>query len=129
MSFTLVLINIRIVLYTTVFQNLLDIGIYMTSIEHYDLLLLAIKNSNVLSSSQKEILIHLLQFKEGLPMSDLVELMGQSKQTLFLKVKKLLDRGFVLREKDMVFMYKVNQQKMSTLLENYQQLQNYKVLK
>ena len=79
MSFTLVLINIRIVLYTTVFQNLLDIGIYMTSIEHYDLLLLAIKNSNVLSSSQKEILIHLLQFKEGLPMSDLVELMGQSK--------------------------------------------------
>ena len=129
MRFTLVLINIRIVLYTTVFQNLLDIGIYMTSIEHYDLLLLAIKNSNVLSSSQKEILIHLLQFKEGLPMSDLVELMGQSKQTLFLKVKKLLDRGFVLREKDMVFMYKVNQQKMSTLLENYQQLQNYKVLK
>ena len=129
MSFTLVLINIRIVLYTTVFQNLLDIGIYMTSIEHYDLLLLAIKNSNVLSSSQKEILIHLLQFKEGLPMSDLVELMGQSKQTLFLKVKKLLDRGFVLREKDMVFMYKVNQQKMSTLLENYQQLQNHKVLK
>jgi predicted transcriptional regulator len=101
----------------------------MTSIEHYDLLLLAIKNSNVLSSSQKEILIHLLQFKEGLPMSDLVELMGQSKQTLFLKVKKLLDRGFVLREKDMVFMYKVNQQKMSTLLENYQQLQNHKVLK
>lgn len=129
MSFTLVLFNIRIVLYTTVFQNLLDIEIYMTSIEHYDLLLLAIKNSNVLSSSQKEILIHLHQFKEGLSMSDLVELMGQSKQTLFLKVKKLLDRGFVLREKDMVFMYKVNQQKMSTLLENYQQLQNHKVLK
>ena len=96
---------------------------------HSNLLPLAIKESSIVSKGQKEILLNILQFEDGLAMSDLVNIMKQSKQTLFLKVKKLLDRGFVLREKDMVFMYKVNQQKMSTLLENYQQLQNHKVLK
>ena len=38
---------------------------------------------------------------------------------LVLKVKKLLDRGFITREKDMVYLYKLHKGKMTSILENH----------
>ncbi len=98
----------------------------MNLIKHYHLLPLAIKESSVVSKGQKEILLNILQFEDGLAMSDLVNIMKQSKQTLFLKVRKLLDRDFIIREKEMVYMYKVNPKKMTEILEHYLLIQEKK---
>ncbi len=62
----------------------------MTLLETHNLLLEAINNSKVLSTGQKKIMINLLQFDKGVPISVLIELMGQSKQALYFNVKKLL---------------------------------------
>lgn len=99
---------------------------FMTSVLSNELLPFAIKDSNLLSKGQKEIVLLLLQFEEGITMNDLMKLMSQSKQTLFLKVKKLLDRGFVTREKDMVYLYKLHKGKMTSILENHLLMQDKK---
>ncbi|MCP5363443.1 MAG: helix-turn-helix transcriptional regulator [Rickettsiaceae bacterium] len=98
----------------------------MTLLETHNLLLEAINNSKVLSTGQKKIMINLLQFDKGVPISVLIELMGQSKQALYFNVKKLLARGFITREKEMVFIYQVNKEKILELLESYIQLQKAK---
>ena len=100
----------------------------MNLIKHYHLLPLAIKESSVVSKGQKEILLNILQFEDGLAMSDLVNIMKQSKQTLFLKMKKLVDRDFLIREKEMVYMYKVNPKKMMEILEHYLLIQEKKII-
>lgn len=98
----------------------------MTLLETHNLLLEAINNSKVLSTGQKKIMINLLQFDKAVPISVLIELMGQSKQALYFNVKKLLARGFITREKEMVFIYQVNKEKILELLESYIQLQKAK---
>ena len=98
----------------------------MTLLETHNLLLEAINNSKVLSTGQKKIMINLLQFDKGVPISVLIELMGQSKQALYFNVKKLLARGFITREKEMVFINQVNKEKILELLESYIQLQKAK---
>ena len=98
----------------------------MTLLETDNLLLEAIKNSKILSTGQKKIIINLLQFDKGAPIAVLIELMGQSKQALYFNVKKLLARGFITREKEMVFVYKVNKEKILEILESYMQLQKAK---
>jgi len=98
----------------------------MTLLETHNLLLEAINNSKVLSTGQKKIMINLLQFDKGVPISVLIELMRQSKQALYFNVKKLLARGFITREKEMVFIYQVNKEKILELLESYLQLQKAK---
>ena len=98
----------------------------MALLETHSLLLEAINNSKVLSTGQKKIMINLLQFDKGVPISVLIELMGQSKQALYFNVKKLLARGFITREKEMVFIYQVNKEKILELLESYIQLQKAK---
>jgi predicted transcriptional regulator len=79
----------------------------------------AIRGYNLLPKGQKDILIKLLDFEEGITMQDLVNIMNQSKQTLFLKVKKLLDKQFIIREKDMVYIYKINSSKMLSILDRH----------
>lgn len=98
----------------------------MTLLETHSLLLEAINNSRVLSIGQKKIMVNLLQFDKGVPISVLIELMGQSKQALYFNIKKLLARGFIIREKEMVFIYQVNKEKILELLESYIQLQKAK---
>jgi predicted transcriptional regulator len=71
-------------------------------------------------------MVNLLQFDKGVPISVLIELMGQSKQALYFNIKKLLARGFIIREKEMVFIYQVNKEKILELLESYIQLQKAK---
>jgi predicted transcriptional regulator len=95
-------------------------------LETYTLLPEAINKSRMLSTGQKKIIISLLQFDQGAPMSTLVELMGQSKQALYFNVKKLLARGFITREKEMVFVYTINKEKILGLLESHMQLQKAK---
>jgi len=98
----------------------------MTFIKSYELLPSVIKESTLLSKAQKELMLILLEFENGITMSELEIITAQSKQTLFLKIRKLLDRGFIVREKDMVFIYKINQSKMLSILTNYQLIQNNK---
>ena len=84
----------------------------------------AIRGYNLLPTGQKDILIKLLDFEEGITMQDLVNIMNQSKQALFLKVKKLLDKQFIIREKDMVYIYKINSSKMLSILDRHNTLKS-----
>ena len=85
--------------------------------EQYEPLIDAIREYNLLPRGQKDILIKLLGFEEGITMQDLVNITNQSKQTLFLKVKNLLDKEFITREKDMVYIYKINHSKILSILD------------
>jgi DNA-binding MarR family transcriptional regulator len=100
--------------------------IFMSLIEKYDLLKESIECSALLSSGQKKILIHLAQFEKGVAMSVLVDLMGQSKQALYFNVKKLLERGFISRERGMVYVYRISEDKITDLIESYKQLKKAK---
>jgi DeoR/GlpR family transcriptional regulator of sugar metabolism len=93
----------------------------MTFLEKNPLLLDAIESSKLLSSGQKKILHILVQFDTGIPISQLMELMVSSKQTIHFNMKKLLQREYVLREREMVYIYKVNQNKILEILERHKQ--------
>lgn len=93
----------------------------MTSLEKNIELKRAIASSNLLSKGQKKILEHLSGFDHGASMSELMELMNLSKQALYFNVKKLLDRGFISRKKILVYVYQLNDQKMSEIVTTYKQ--------
>jgi len=81
----------------------------------------AINDSALLSVGQKIILSSLVKFDIGMPISQIMELTNLTKQTVHFNLKKLLERGYVSRTKDMFFLYKVEQNKMEELLERYNQ--------
>ena len=93
----------------------------MTFLERHPSLPQAIESSKILSDGQKKLLTILVQFDAGVPISQIMELMNSSKQTIHFNMKKLLKRGYVLREKEMVFIYKANQSKMVEILEREDQ--------
>lgn len=93
----------------------------MTFLERNPLLPYAIENSKLLSNGQKKILNILVQFDTGIPISQIMELMNSSKQTIHFNMKKLLQRHYVLREREMVFVYKVNQSKVLEISEREEQ--------
>jgi predicted DNA-binding protein YlxM (UPF0122 family) len=98
----------------------------MTLSEDYKLLPKVIEDSKILSIGQKKILKNVIEFDHGVSMSVLVELTHQSKQALFLNIKKLVARGFLLRQKEMVYIYKINKEKMLELIDTYNKIQNTK---
>lgn len=79
----------------------------------------AINSSNLLSGGQKIILNSLVKFDVGIPIAQIMNLTSLSKQTVHFNLKKLLERGYVLRTKDMFFLYKVDNKKMEELLDRY----------
>lgn len=82
----------------------------------------AINSSNLLSGGQKIILHSLIKFNVGIPISQIMALTNLSKQTAHFNLKKLLERGYITRTKEMFFLYKVDEIKMGELLERYNQI-------
>lgn len=101
----------------------------MTFLEQNPLLPEAINNSKLLSAGQKKILSVLIQFDTGIPISQLMELMNSSKQSIHFNMKKLLQREYVLREREMVYVYKVNQKKLVEIVEREKQVRQAVMLK
>ena len=98
----------------------------MISPEDRMLLSKSIESSRILSTGQKKILKNIIKFEHGIAMSTLVELMNQYKQALFSNIKKLVERGFLIRQKEMVYIYKANEEKMIEIINTYKKIQENK---
>jgi len=99
----------------------------MSFSERYKDLSLAINNSPIVSAGQKKILNILVEFEKGIPMSRLSDLTGASKQALYFNIKRLLERELIVRERKIVYIYKVNEPKIVEILDSY--IENKKYLK
>ena len=100
----------------------------MSFIKRYPNILEAIENSRTLSKGQKSILKVLAQCEKGLPTTSLMKIIGvSSRQGIHSNIKKLLDREFVVRKKENVYVYEVNEHKMLDIIETYNQVQEIKI--
>jgi DNA-binding MarR family transcriptional regulator len=89
----------------------------------------AIDDSGLLSSSQKNILKYIVSFdpKRGVPASSIMEYTQISKQAVNFSLQQLIKRNFISRKKDRVFVYTVNQIRLSELLEDYKKKKSLKI--
>lgn len=93
----------------------------MTFLEQNPLLIEAINSSSLLSDGQQQILKILVQFDVGIPIAQIMALTNLSKQTIHFNIKKLMERQYVMREKEMVYIYKANRDKIFEIIERYNQ--------
>ena len=98
----------------------------MTLLQDYPNSTHLIEKSTILSNGQKLILNVLLRLDSGVAMSHIMLLTNSSKQSLHFNMKKLLGKGYVKREREMVFLYKLNKNKVLELLKMEEELTNYK---
>ena len=86
-----------------------------------NIILKAIHSSGLLSKSQKSILQYIVSFdlNRGVTASAIMNHMQITKQAVNFSLKELIKRNFVIRSKDRVFIYKVNQNKLEEILEDY----------
>ena len=94
----------------------------MSFTKRYPVILEAIEDSGMLSKGQKLILKTIVQCEQGLPSTSLMKILELSRQGLYFNIKKLFDRGFLIREKDSVYVYKVNEHKMIDIVETHNQI-------
>lgn len=89
----------------------------------------AIETSNLLSKSQKNILKYIVSFnlQRGVTATDIIEFMNISKQAVNFSLQQLIKRNFITRYRDKVFIYKINKDKLSELLEDYQNKKHLKI--
>ena len=81
----------------------------------------AIQDTDMLSSCQKKVLSIICDSNYPLSTSSILDVMGTSKQAIHFSITKLLERGFVEREKDRVFVYHPNKTRIIELVERYNQ--------
>ena len=79
----------------------------------------AIQDADILSSGQKKVLNIICDSDYPVSAAAMLDLMGTSKQAVHFSVKKLLERNFIIREKDRVFVYKPNKERIIELLDRY----------
>lgn len=79
----------------------------------------AINNSDILSTGQKNILNTICASDYPMPAKSIEKAMGFTKQTIHMSLKGLLARDFIVKEKDGVFVYKLNPKRVLELIERY----------
>ena len=89
----------------------------------------AIDTSGLLSRSQKGILKYIVSFdlERGVAASTIMDSMKVSKQAVNFSLQQLMKRNFLTRYKDKVFVYKINRNKLSELIEDYRTKQKLKM--
>jgi predicted DNA-binding protein YlxM (UPF0122 family) len=87
--------------------------------DNKEMLSLAIEDTDILSKKQKAVLN--LLCKSDFPVSSVTieNAMQVSRQAIYLTLKVLLDRGFITRTKERVFLYAPNKLKILELIERY----------
>ncbi len=80
---------------------------------------LAINDTNLLSEKQKVVLKLLCESPFPISSVNIENTMKVSRQAVDLTLKALLNRGFIIRNKERIFLYSPNQQKIFELLERY----------
>ena len=79
----------------------------------------AISNSDILPTGQKNILSIIGASEYPVSSKHIEKAMGFTKQTVNFSIKTLLNRKFIEREKDGVFVYKLNEDRAIELIERY----------
>ena len=88
----------------------------------------SIEDSGILSKGQKAILKVIVQCEQGLPSTSLIQILKiSSRQGLYFNIRKLLDSEFIVRKKESVHVYEVNEQKMLDLIKTYNQVLEIKL--
>lgn len=79
----------------------------------------AIDNYSVFSSTQKKILKILADFDKPIPFDIIKNIAKASKQSFNFSIQGLLKLNFVIREKQRVFLYELNQEKIEEIIDIY----------
>jgi predicted transcriptional regulator len=79
----------------------------------------AILSSDILPTGQKNILNIICSSDYPVSAKNIEKLMGFKKQTVNFSIKALLSRNFIIREKDGVFVYKANEDRIIELIQRY----------
>ena len=79
----------------------------------------SIQDSDILSAAQKKVLTIICDSNYPISCSSILDLMGTSKQAAHFSLTRLLDREFITRAKDRVFVYQANPTRMAELIERY----------
>lgn len=79
----------------------------------------AIENYSVFSAGQKAIMKILIDFDYPIPVDIIQKVAGVSRQSFNFSIQGLLKLEFISREKNRVFIYQVNNHKMSEIISIY----------
>jgi DNA-binding MarR family transcriptional regulator len=79
----------------------------------------AIQDADILSSGQKRVLSVICDSNYPVSASSVLDLMGTSKQAVHFSIQKLLERNFITRTKDRVFVYQPNKTRVIELVDRY----------
>lgn len=85
------------------------------------MLRLAIDDTDILSTKQKEVLQILCNANFAISSGTIENKMDVTRQAVYLTLKALLDRGFITRKKERVFLYEPNKLKALELIERYKE--------
>ena len=89
------------------------------SIKDKMILIKAIENSDILPSGQKKVLSIIGSADYPVTAKQIEKAMGYKKQTVNFTLKHLLNRNFIEREKDGVYIYTPNKDRAVELIERY----------
>ena len=82
---------------------------------------LAINDTDTLSKKQKEVFRVICNSDFPLSSNSIEKKMGVTRQAVYLTLQSLLNRGFITRTKDRIFVYHSNKLKKLELIERYKQ--------
>ena len=91
----------------------------MNNLEEKSMAIEAIDNYSVFSAGQKVIMKILINFDYPVPVDIIQKVAGVSRQSFNFSIQGLLKLEFIFREKNRVFIYRVNHKKLSEIINIY----------
>ena len=93
----------------------------LSLLQDVELCVAAIKSTDLLSNTQKEIFQHMLRFSQdrGVTAASIKVKLGITRQAAAIHLKRLMQRNFITREKNRVFVYKINLQELLNLIKDH----------
>ena len=91
----------------------------MDNIEDLELKKNAVDNYNVFSAGQKKLLKILLEINEPVPMDIIQKIANVSRQSFNFSIQGLLKLGFVSRNKQRVYIYQIEHERLKPVIEVY----------
>jgi predicted transcriptional regulator len=91
----------------------------MYTIEEKEIAIESVDNYSVFSVGQKKIIKILIDFDTPIPVDIIQKVAGASRQSFNFSIQSLVKSEFVFREKNRVFIYQVNKDKILELINIY----------
>jgi predicted transcriptional regulator len=91
----------------------------MYSLEEKKIAMESVDNYSVFSVGQKRIMKILIDFGTPIPVDIIQKVAGVSRQSFNFSIQNLLKLEFIFREKNRVFVYQVNKNKMLEIISIY----------